>query len=146
MSTLAYPLDSAIERLKSVEGVALVGIAPDFASLRAAAPRVVPAVFVLSETAGGPFSYSGDELVQQKRTTRLILLVWVSQHGEAAEAVRDMRRLLECIDARLAGWTPGDAFSSLRFISSRDELYGNPYLVTRVVYEASWDFITPSQP
>ena len=145
MSVLGSPLDAAIERLQTVPQLALVGITPDFASLKSAPPRALPAVYVLSETTGGAITYSGPPL-QQKRTTRLVLLVWVEQHGEAAEAVRSMREILEAIDARLPGWTPGDAFGGLRFVSSRDELYGNAHLVTRAVYESAWDFSAQSQP
>ncbi len=145
MPVLSYPLDAVVERLVTIAGVALVGIATDLAALQRAAPRAVPAVYVLSESTGGAIKYSGPP-VQQARSTKLELLVWVRHHGTPAEAVREMQALLAEIDARLAGWTPGDAYGALRFVSSRLGAYDSAHLVTRATYEAAWDFSAPHLP
>lgn len=145
MSTLAYPIDAAVARLKATPGLALVGLAPDYAALSAAPPRAVPAVYVLSGSIGSKPSYSGPPL-QQPRVTRLTLSVWIENHGEPEDAVREMRELLSAIDAQFAGWTPGDAFGALTFKSSDDEFYGSAHLVQRVVYESAWTFSAPLIP
>lgn len=135
----SYPLAAVLERLEAVDSIALLGVSPDLSKALDGAPRAAPAVFLLAETTGGNIELSGSP-VQQGRTTAIKAVAWVSHHGRPAKVRQALDDLLAEIDARLAGWTPGDAFGELVFRSSRDEFAHGAYLVAQAVYEASWTF------
>lgn len=139
MPTLAFPVDALIQRLSGAAELKFVGLAPDLSAALDTAPRLAPAVFVLTETRGGPLKYSGPP-VQQDRTTALKLIVWVRNHGDAAAVRRELDTVLAAIDARLAGWSPGNAFAEPHLVASRDEFAHAQYLVNQCVYESSWNF------
>lgn len=136
---LSYPMAAVIERMEAVESIALLGVSADLKAALDGAPRTAPAVFLLSETTGGNIEFTGPP-VQQARTTAVKAVVWVKHHGRPAQVRQELDNVLADIDARLAGWTPGDAFAELVFGSSRDEFAHGAYLVAQVVYQAAWTF------
>lgn len=145
MSALGFPLSAALARIAGIERVALVGVAPDLDAAMNAAPRTAPAIFMLSETSGGAIKYSGPP-IQQGRKTSIKCIAWVRNHGAADKVRAEMDALLADMDARFAGWSPGDAFGAMRFVASRDEFAHAQYLVVQSIYESEWDFFAMKQP
>lgn len=147
MSTLVYPIAQLMERLKGAESIAFVGSTRDLETAAVQGPRVSPSVFVLNETTGGKVHFSGPPL-QQPRETVVNLVVWVVHHGDPVPARSALDAAIAAIDARLAGWTPGDAFGGLTFEASRDEQPPVPgqFLLAQAIYRSSWDFIANTQP
>jgi hypothetical protein len=145
MPTLQFPIAALIERLEGTDPIKFIGLTPDLHTALESGARLTPAVFVMSETRGGPIKFSGPP-VQQDRETTVKLLPLVSHHGDAAARAALMTKVLEAIDKRLAGWTPGDAFEALRLIASRDELVHGQYLAHQALYASNWNFSAQVQP
>ena len=144
MSVLRFPTAQAMDRLEAIEAIKLLGTSADLQAALDGSPRAAPAVFVLTETTGGAIEFSGPP-VQQTRNTALKLVCWVSNHGRPAQVRDDMDQLLGDIDARLAGWTPGDAFAELVMKAARDEFAHGAYLVAQAVYDCTWTFSAEHQ-
>lgn len=146
MPTLAFPVADVIARLRAIELIKLIGLAPDLNAAMATPPRTAPAVFVVASTSGGAVKYSGSP-VQQERVTTLVLVVWVRNHGDAESVRDDLDAVYAAIDARLAGWTPGNPpFGDLTFQASRDQFAHGQYLVAQALYSSSWNFSAQVQP
>lgn len=146
MTVLGFPVADLMARLQGIAELAdTVTLAPDLDAL-ATPPRQFPAVAVVTETRGGAVTFTGPP-VQQDRQTFVKLFVWVQHHAQqAAETRTAMDALLALIDARLAGWTPGNAFSDLRFTAARDEFSQGAHLVVQAIYRCDWTFSAPFQP
>lgn len=146
MTTLTFPVAAVIARLRSIEPIKLIGLAPDLNAAMATPPRNAPAIFVVASTTGGPIKFSGPP-TQQERLTTLVLVIWIRYHGEA-EAVREgLDAVHAAIDARLAGWSPSNPpFGELEFRASRDQFVHGQYLVAQALYESRWNFSTEVQP
>lgn len=145
MPTLTFPMASVIARLESIAELKLVGVAADLVAANTTAPRTAPALYVLTETVGGEIKFTGPP-IQQDRTTQIKCVVWVRNHGEAQVVRTVMDNVLAAIDARFAGWSPGNAFEELRFRGARDEFAHGQYLVTQAIYESGWNFQANKQP
>lgn len=140
MGVLIFPLAAVIARLEGVPEIALVGNAGGLSEALETPPRKTPAVFVLAETQGGPISFNGTP-VQQDRTTAVKFVVWVRNHGGAAKASAEMDAVLAAIDQQMTGWSPGgDAFSAMQFVANRDEFEYGAALVNQAVFECNWNF------
>lgn len=144
MATLGFPFAALIQRLEGVAELKQVGVAIDLQAALEKAPRACPAVYVLSQTTGGPFKFSGPP-AQQGRTTTIKLIVWVRHHGQPAQVQAQMDGVLAAIDARLSGWIPGNAFSALRFTASRDEFGHNGHQVVQMQFAGEWNFSSEVQ-
>lgn len=145
MSTLAYPVGSIVARLQALPSIRLLGIAPDLVAASAQAPSVSPALFVATTTSGGNETFIGPS-VEQERTTRLHLILWVRNAGGAAAVVAARDALLAIIEARLAGFSPGDDFEAPLLESISDLALFADWLVTKLVYRCDWTFsaeVTP---
>ena len=145
MPTLVYPVADVVERLAGESAIKQVGLAVDMNTALATPPRTDNAVYVISTTKGGPLKFTGNP-IQQARETTIVLLVWVRNHGDATAVRKAVDALLGAIDARVAGWTPGNPFSSLVFNASRDEFAQAQYAVVQVTYTSSWNFSAQRQP
>jgi hypothetical protein len=145
MPILHFPIESLVQRLEGTEPIKLVGLAPDLIAAQEGGPRLAPAVFVMSETRGGQIKFSGPP-VQQDRETTVKLVVWVRHHGSAAAQAAEMSAVLAAIDARLAGWSPGDAYEALRLTAQRDELVHGAWLVVQAMFSSNWNFSAQVQP
>ncbi len=146
MSVLTFPAAALIARLQGIADLAdTVTLAPDADAL-ATPPKKYPALSVLIETRGGAIKYSGPP-VQQDRQTFAKLFLWVEHHGQQFAGTRAaMDALLASVDARLAGWRAGDAFTSLQFVAARDEFSQGAHLVVQAIYRCDWTFSAPFQP
>ncbi len=145
MPTLAFPTADVIERLQASAELKFVGLAVDLQAALNTPPRVDPAVFLIASSSGGPIKFSGSP-VQQERISSLTLITWVRNHGTPAAVRAEMDAALAAIDARLAGFSPGNPpFGALRFTASRDEFAHASWLVTQSIYECSWNFSAPIQ-
>jgi hypothetical protein len=139
MPTLVYPVSQLITRLDGVAELKLVGVAADLVGALNQPPRTAPAAQVVANTTGGALKYSGPP-IQQDRTTTIAIVLWVNNHGPAAQVRAEMDALQAAVDARLAGWTPGNAFSELLFQSARDEFSHGAYLVSQMTFQSRWNF------
>lgn len=144
MAVLRFPTAQAMDRLEAIETIKLLGTSADLKAALDGSPRNAPAVFALAETTGNAIEFSGPP-VHQTRNTSLKLVVWVSNHGRPSQVREDMDQLLGDIDARLAGWTPGDAFGELVMKAVRDEFSHGAYLVAQAVYDCTWTFTAEPQ-
>lgn len=144
MPTLIYPLSSLVGRLSSVAEIRLLGVAPDLAAVLETPPRAVPAVYLGTSSTGGKLQYTGP-LHQQDRETTVHTVIWVRNAGGPAAVLKDMETVEQAVEARLAGYTPGDAFGSLLFSEAKDEFTRADYYVRQLAYTSQWMFSTSVQ-
>jgi hypothetical protein len=145
VSTLVYPVAPFVARLKGAQKIKLVGSAPDLVAATTKPPLNSPAVYVASVTRGLGQLCSGP-IVQQNRRTSLQLVLWVQNSGTAEQVVAERDAAVTGIEARLAGWTPGDDFGDLILDAQRDEFSHGAWLVTQLVYTSDWTFTAEVQP
>ena len=135
----SFPLDLLIERLQLIGEIRLIELVGDFEDVLATPPRTFPAVSVSSSSVGRDIKFSGPPL-QQDRETAIHLLIWITNAGGAVKAAADLRQLEESIDRRLAGWSPGDAFASVRFAGSKDEFAEGSIYARQLKFTCPWTF------
>lgn len=145
MPTLAYPVSELIERLQGAELIKFVGLTDELSQALEKVPRTTPSVFIMTESKGGAMQFSSTP-VTQARETSFKLFVWLRHQGTPEKARAEMDAVLACIDQRLAGFTPGNAFSELRFIASRDEFAQPQFQVVQVIYQCDWSFFASPEP
>jgi hypothetical protein len=145
VNVLAYPMTAVVARLKGTNVLKLVGSAADLVEATKTPPRADPAVFLASVTKGQGQLCSGPT-IQQNRRTWVQLVLWVKNHGGAEAVIAKRDEVAAAIEARLAGFTPGDAFGDLLLDAQRDEFSHGAWLVTQLVYTSDWTFSAEVQP
>jgi hypothetical protein len=136
---LAFPESDVVERLQGLVQLKGIGLAPDLAEAIRTPPKSAPWLFVAFATRGGASELSGAQ-VQGTRTTEILLVPWIRNHGTPSQVLAERRALVEAIDARLVGWVPDAAVDELYLASARDEFAHGAWLVSRMSYQARWTY------
>jgi hypothetical protein len=143
-----FPVAAVVARLaQRVQRLRLVGGAADLATARGAAPKAVPACFVVaSESAQPPAGATSGQLIQRVEVALNIVLFVRNAAGQdmGAAARAEMDALVADVRSALVGWSPGQEFDPLSLRAARDEDYALGQLVVQEVYRAYYRLVTVS--
>lgn len=119
-----FPVEDALARALTVEGVRIVGGVADFAAAQEQPPRSFPALYVLREETGGKPAGGTGRLIQPIDVT-LKLVMWVSHAGGSQKAEAAMTEFERAVRARFFGWRPSTDYQAAWIrASGADTSYG----------------------
>lgn len=134
-----FPVEAAIEQLRSVTELRLIGGAGGLQAAQRSQPRALPAAYVLLHERGRrPADYTDG--YAQPMDASLIVVLWVAHAGDETgeKAAREMTRLERAVRTRLRDWSPGKPFEPLYVSDSGNDIHLGAHLTRQVIFQTQY--------
>lgn len=133
-----FPVEAAIEQLRSVTELRLIGGAGGLQTAMRTPPRAMPAAYVLLRERGRAGDYA-DTYAQPMEAT-LTVVLWVSHAGDETgeKAAAAMTRLEREVRTRLRDWTPAKPFEPLWVSDSGNDQFLGSHLTRQVIFRTQY--------
>lgn len=134
-----FPVTAAIQRLRTLPELRLVGGAGGLQVAQLKPPRALPAAFVLVRERGrAPADYTG--AYAQPIDVTLNVVLWVSHAGDeiGEKAAAAMTEVERAVRTALRDWSPSAPFEPLYLSDSGNDIHLGAHLTRQVIFQTQY--------